>query len=66
MYRVTPKSGTDVKASPKDFGTLQEAIEYADNLGCDFEKNYNRRFPFTKTVGIIKYGRRVKPCARNF
>ncbi len=27
-------------------------------------KNYNSRFPFAKTVGIIKYGRRAKPCAQ--
>ncbi len=37
MYRVTPKSGTDGEASPKDFDTLKEAVEYAENLGCDFE-----------------------------
>lgn len=37
MYRVTPKNSTDAKASPKDFATLEEAVEYADSLGCDFE-----------------------------
>lgn len=37
MYRVTQKSSSDAEASPMDFDTLEEAVEYADSLGCDFE-----------------------------
>ncbi len=65
MFRVTPKSSSDAKASPKDLPPWRRRSSMPIISAATLKlKKYKSRFPFAKTDGIINYraqGRTLRP-----